>query len=62
MRCAAARVSSSHRLRTIRHADRVLVLDRGRIIERGTHAELLTLRGHYAARHRQFGQVDEHGA
>jgi hypothetical protein len=29
---------------------------------RGTHAELLTLRGQHAARHRQFGQVDEHGA
>ncbi len=27
---------------------------------RGTPAELLTLRGHYAALHRQFGQVDEH--
>jgi ABC-type multidrug transport system fused ATPase/permease subunit len=40
----------------------VLVLDRGRIIERGTHAELLTLRGHDAARHRQFRQVDEHVA
>jgi ABC-type multidrug transport system fused ATPase/permease subunit len=40
----------------------VLVLDQGRIIERGTHAELLTLRGHYAALYRQFVQVDEHAA
>ncbi|MFA5057236.1 MAG: ABC transporter ATP-binding protein [Opitutaceae bacterium] len=49
----------AHRLSTIRHADLVLVLDRGRIIERGTHAELLKLNGHYAALYRQFVQVDE---
>jgi len=48
----------AHRLSTIRHADLVLVLDRGRLIERGTHAELLSLRGHYAALYRQFVQVD----
>jgi ATP-binding cassette subfamily B protein len=52
----------AHRLSTIRHADLVLVLDQGRIIERGTHAELLTLRGHYAALYRQFVQVDEPAA
>ena len=52
----------AHRLSTIRHADLVLVLDQGRIIERGTHAELLTLRGHYAALYRQFVQVDEREA
>jgi ATP-binding cassette subfamily B protein len=52
----------AHRLSTIRHADLVLVLNQGRIIERGTHAELLTLRGHYAALYRQFVQVDEPAA
>jgi ATP-binding cassette subfamily B protein len=52
----------AHRLSTIRHADLVLVIDQGRIIERGTHAELLTLRGHYAALYRQFVQVDEREA
>ena len=49
----------AHRLSTIRHADCVLVLDQGRVIERGTHAELLLQGGHYAALYRQFVQVDE---
>jgi ATP-binding cassette subfamily B protein len=49
----------AHRLSTIRHADCVLVLDQGRIIERGTHIALLARGGHYAALYRQFVQVDE---
>ncbi len=48
----------AHRLSTIRQADLVLVLDQGRVIERGTHRELLSLNKHYAALHRQFVQVD----
>lgn len=51
----------AHRLSTIRHADLVLVLDQGRIIERGTHTDLLAHGGHYAALYRQFVQVDERG-
>jgi ATP-binding cassette subfamily B protein len=49
----------AHRLSTIRHADLVLVLDRGRVVERGTHASLLSENGKYAELHRQFVQVDE---
>ena len=39
----------AHRLSTVRAADRILVLERGRIVESGRHDELVQKRGHYAA-------------
>jgi ATP-binding cassette subfamily B protein len=47
----------AHRLSTIRHADQVLVLDHGRIVERGTHDELLDMGGVYAELYRNFAQA-----
>jgi ATP-binding cassette subfamily B multidrug efflux pump len=41
-------IAIAHRLSTIARMDRLIVLDGGRIVEQGTHAELLRLRGHYA--------------
>jgi ATP-binding cassette, subfamily B, bacterial len=49
----------AHRLSTIRHADQVLVVEDGRIAERGTHAELVARGGRYADLHRAFMRAKE---
>ena len=45
----------AHRLSTVRNADRILVLDKGRIVQRGTHRELMEEQGLY----RRFIQMRE---
>jgi ATP-binding cassette, subfamily B, multidrug efflux pump len=60
----AATVIISHRLISLMHADEIIVLDDGRIAERGTHAELLTAGGQYATFYRlqnqeQAGWINE---
>jgi ATP-binding cassette subfamily B protein/subfamily B ATP-binding cassette protein MsbA len=43
----------AHRLSTVRNADQILVIEAGRIVERGTHASLLATRGLYADLYRR---------
>jgi ATP-binding cassette subfamily B protein len=52
-------IAIAHRLSTIRDADQILVLDAGRIVERGTHDELVRLGGRYAALLSDSASVEE---
>ena len=48
----------AHRLSTIENADRIMVMDKGRIVESGSHTELLEKGGHYAKLHKMQFQED----
>lgn len=48
----------AHRLSTVRSADAIMVLENGRIIERGNHAQLLKLNGRYADLYHEIAQLD----
>lgn len=49
----------AHRLSTIKNADKIMVMQHGRIVEQGTHQQLLDLHGHYAQLYKvqQFGTI-----
>jgi subfamily B ATP-binding cassette protein HlyB/CyaB len=49
----------AHRLSTVRHTDRILTIDRGRIVEDGTHDELVRTGGRYASLHRLQAGIQE---
>jgi len=58
----------AHRLSTVRSADRIIVLENGRIIESGNHQQLMERGGHYAElydtyfRHQSLSYIEERGA
>ena len=58
----------AHRLVTVRHVDRIIVLDNGKIIEEGNHEQLMKKNGYYAKlydtyfKHQSYEFLEEHKA
>jgi ATP-binding cassette subfamily B protein len=57
-RAGKTTIITTHRLSAVQHADRIIVLDSGKIIEEGTHADLLLNDGWYSEQYERQ-QVDE---
>ena len=50
-------IAIAHRLSTLRKADKLVVLERGKIVETGTHTQLLQTSGHYARLHQAQAEL-----
>ena len=62
MRQNRTTIAIAHRLSTIKDADLILVLDKGEVVERGTHDALLAQRGRYYDLYRLQGMTDDETA
>lgn len=55
-----SKIIIGHRISAVRHADEIIILENGKVIERGTHAELMALKGQYYKTYQvQYGEEEE---